>query len=330
MGNYLCGEYVILNVDESKINANENKTSLSDTAQDDALLDAGVPDGGGGDAQLSLLELSRRIQRQMMSIQGDFITPIEGEAGSLVDYDGIIKSPAYSEYLKTVRLLAGASLVSLQADVDERKAFFINVYNALNVHGIIARGGLPDSLTAKVGYWKRTGYMIDGLRFTLDDIEHGILRGNSRAASQLIGNTYFSRGDPRAQYALKKDPRIHFALNCGARSCPAIRVYDPQNLERGLAGATRSFCASEVIVIAKGDNAVEVQLSHLFKWFRGDFVPADDDDGLGKADPVLRWIVQTTQGSTPLESLDTLGLALEKGKVVTIQYKPYDWTSNKR
>lgn len=41
------------------------------------------------------------------------------------------------------------------------------------------------------------------------------------------------------------DPRIHFALNCGANSCPAIKVYSPQNLELGLASAAAAFCASE-------------------------------------------------------------------------------------
>ena len=266
----------------------------------------------------------------MLSIQGEFMTPINDDAGSLVDYDGIKKSDAFAEYLKTVQLLAKASLATL-SDVDERKAFFINVYNALNVHGVINLGGLPDSLPGKLGYWKRTGYIIDGLRFTLDDIEHGILRGNSKGASQWFGSSYFAVDDPRTKYSLLKDPRIHFALNCGARSCPAIRVYDPKNLDRGLTGATISFCGSEVSVVEKGETAVEVHLSHLFKWFRGDFVPvADAGDGLGKADPVLRWIVHAAKQLTPVESVQSLQVALEKGKAVKIVYKPYDWTSNKR
>ena len=41
------------------------------------------------------------------------------------------------------------------------------------------------------------------------------------------------------------DPRIHFALNCGAASCPPIRVYTPERLEFGLAAAASAFCASE-------------------------------------------------------------------------------------
>merc|ERR1719369_773180 len=118
------------------------------------------------------------------------------------------------------------------------------------------------------------GYWINGMRFTLDDIEHGILRGNSRASSQVFGSSYFPKSDPRLKLSLPKDPRIHFALNCGARSCPAIRVYDGANLERGLNGAAKSFCESEVRVIEKENfNAgLRIELSHLFKWFRGDFV----------------------------------------------------------
>ena len=243
------------------------------------------------------------------------------EDGRKVDYDAVKASDAFAEYLSTARLLARCSLVSLD-DENERKAFFINVYNALNIHGIIDRGGLPESLTGKLGYWKRTGYLIDGLRFTLDDIEHGLLRGNSRASSQLWGNAYFADADPRLEFALPKDARIHFALNCGARSCPAIRVYDGRNLEKGLLGATIAFCESEVrLVEGEGGGEIVFKMSHLFKWFRGDFVPR----GQGRGDPVLRWIAQNT-GESDLSG--RVRQVLESEKVVAIAYTPYDWTSN--
>ena len=340
MGNYLCGEYVILNAEVPKNNRNDNSDVSASQSRDALVSDGGTgaSGGGGGDAHLSLLEISRRIQRLMLRIQGDFMTALPSNFGTLVDYEALKASDAFAEYLKTVHLLRDASLSSLAEDENERRAFFLNVYNALNVHGIIARGGqLPDTLTGKVGYWKRTGYLIDGMRFTLDDIEHGILRGNSRAASQFWGNYYFSTGDPRLEYSLPKDARVHFALNCGARSCPAIRVYDGQNLEKGLLGATKAFCSSEVQVVEMGESAVEVRLSHLFKWFRGDFVPDAEkvDDGktttMNGVDPVLRWIVQATGGSgEPVASVEKLRTALESGKTVSITYKPYDWTSNKR
>lgn len=38
------------------------------------------------------------------------------------------------------------------------------------------------------------------------------------------------------------DKRIHFALVCGAKSCPPIRVYTPDELEEGLDAAAAAFC----------------------------------------------------------------------------------------
>ena len=58
----------------------------------------------------------------------------------------------------------------------------------------------------------------------------------------------FAPSDPRRLCSLEKrevDPRIHFALNCGAKSCPAIKVYSPDVLEEGLRGAAEAFCEEE-------------------------------------------------------------------------------------
>lgn len=38
------------------------------------------------------------------------------------------------------------------------------------------------------------------------------------------------------------DPRIHFALVCGAKSCPPIKVYTADSLHEGLESATIAFC----------------------------------------------------------------------------------------
>jgi hypothetical protein len=60
------------------------------------------------------------------------------------------------------------------------------------------------------------------------------------------------------------DPRIHFALNCGAASCPPIRVYTPDSLDFGLGEAARAFCAGEVAVDAEKR---ELELSMILKWW---------------------------------------------------------------
>lgn len=62
---------------------------------------------------------------------------------------------------------------------------------------------------------------------------------------QWAGPT-FKAGDPRATLAVNPpDPRIHFALNCGAASCPAIRVFTPASLDAGLEAAAQAFCSGE-------------------------------------------------------------------------------------
>lgn len=116
--------------------------------------------------------------------------------------------------------------------------------------------------------WRR--YAIGEHVFSLDDIEHGILRCNKKHPTS--GLVAFGPGDARLPFVLPLpvDPRIHFALNCGAKSCPAIRAYDASsllselspgiicnaaffryddgNLHRGLMIAAQSFCAHHVRV----------------------------------------------------------------------------------
>jgi hypothetical protein len=58
------------------------------------------------------------------------------------------------------------------------------------------------------------------------------------------------------------DERIHFALVCGAKSCPPIRIYTPESLEEGLQGAAEAFCASEVSLDPANGS---VSLSKIFQ-----------------------------------------------------------------
>ena len=87
------------------------------------------------------------------------------------------------------------------------------------------------------------------------------------------GKQEFPNDDPRFKVTLKSlDPRIHFALNCGARSCPPIRVYTEDKLEGQLDTASVSFLDQEVSVIkdpASGKWILE--LSKLFLWYGDDF-----------------------------------------------------------
>lgn len=106
---------------------------------------------------------------------------------------------------------------------------------------------------------------LGSMLFSADDIEHGVLRGNRPAP--LSGEAPFRAGDPRLAYALTPpDPRTHFAINCGGRSCPLLRVYDGPALDRQLEAATRTYVNQQVVL-----DGETLSLSPIFGWFRADF-----------------------------------------------------------
>eukprot|EP00966_Prymnesium_polylepis_P276217 6381421-Prymnesium_polylepis.1 len=89
-------------------------------------------------------------------------------------------------------------------------------------------------------------YKLAGLRFSLDDIEHGILRCNTPPPG-ADAPPFSAADDARAPLALQQlDPRVHFALNCGARSCPPIKVFSAGRIdeELGLAARTPAWIAT--------------------------------------------------------------------------------------
>jgi len=66
----------------------------------------------------------------------------------------------------------------------------------------------------------------------------------------------------------RRDPRVHFALNCGAASCPPIAAYQPDAVDAQLDVATRSYLETETTYDpAKG----VVTVPRLLLWFRHDF-----------------------------------------------------------
>lgn len=141
--------------------------------------------------------------------------------------------------------------------VSFRTAFFINLYNIFHF-AASAIVGSPKTSAERVRFFALR-VRIGQHSFPLDDIEHGVLRG-----------VRFEATDPRASFVVPLDPRIHFALNCGAKSCPAISVYSSEEsaLNQELTWAAAAFCSENVRC---DENTVTV--SRLFSWYRNDFVP---------------------------------------------------------
>ena len=64
----------------------------------------------------------------------------------------------------------------------------LDIYNALTIHGLAECEDLPNSVLNVQRFWKVTAYTIGGLVYSLDDIEHGILRGKSDLIIYLLLN----------------------------------------------------------------------------------------------------------------------------------------------
>lgn len=184
--------------------------------------------------------------------------------------------------------------ISLNSD-SFKLAFWINIYNA---YFLILRQEMK--LNRPAIFFRRE-IKIAGLSLSLDDIEHVILRKNRLKWSFGYLPNPFSRVAVRRLMVSKRDGRIHFALNCGAKSCPPIAVYTPEKIEQQLQIATQSFLESETIV---WETKKEIATSRLLWWYRGDF------GGLAG----IRRLLETTLG------LIKPGYALS--------FSAYDWTEH--
>jgi hypothetical protein len=184
------------------------------------------------------------------------------EAGR-VDYARLSRSDDFARAVEAARGLPRVGLDTLH-DHGARLAFWINVYNALVLHGIVSLG-VRRSVARAWNFFGRAAYRIGGFVLSSDDVEHGVLRGNRRRVLPPLRP--FGVRDPRRALALAPlDPRIHFAINCGARSCPPVSVYRAEAIEAQLELATRGFVNSEV---ALEDG--RLVCPRLFKWYRRDF-----------------------------------------------------------
>ncbi len=183
--------------------------------------------------------------------------------------------------------------LSESLDSDARKlAFWINIYNAWFQ---ILR---TERHVSKSEIYRQRLITLAGYPFSLDEIEHGILRKYRWKWSLGYLPDPFARSLVKTMAVSKQDWRIHFALNCGAKSCPPIAFYSPGKIDEQLDMATLSFLEAETGIFPEKK---EIHITRLFKWFLGDF------DGRSGIRRILR---------------EMLNIPTDGWKLV---FKHYDW-----
>lgn len=215
---------------------------------------------------------------------------IAGIRLNLVDYRAVQADPAYAEALAA---LAAARVASLGSE-GARQAFWINAYNLLAIKAVLDQyptRSIRDGGSLFYPIWKKKVGTVGGTSYSLDDIEHGILRGTF------------------------KEPRVHFAIVCASLSCPDLRLepFAAARLESQLDEQTAAFLANPTKGCDPGPEGKTARVSSIFKWFAGDF----------EASGGVAAFIRAKAG--PEVAARLRGLA-EAG----LSYLDYDWSLNDR
>ncbi len=160
---------------------------------------------------------------------------------------------ALREYLASLQAVKPETLTR-----DQQLAFWINLYNAKTVDLVLEAYPVASILDIKdgllpTGPWNREVVVVDGMRLSLNDIEHRIIRPVFREA------------------------RIHYALNCAATSCPNLssRAWRAEGLDAAFADAERAYVNDPRGVRIADDGTII--LSKIYAWFREDFGESEAD-----------------------------------------------------
>lgn len=182
-----------------------------------------------------------------------------------VEYGRLPHTSAYAELCEQSRLLNHVLPEALNNDA-ERKAFWLNVYNVLSLHGVVALG-IRRSAMEIPSFFARVSYLVGPFRFSLDDISNGVLRRGSPRPG--LSRPQFDGTDPRAAYWPERvDPRIHGALVCVSASCPPVAYYSADDLDDQLDMASENF-VRQLVHIDERRRRLELPLQ--FYYYARDF-----------------------------------------------------------
>jgi hypothetical protein len=231
--------------------------------------------------------------------------------GRWVGSDGVRYEAVLAEEDGLRRFVATLGAVGPQTNPErfstepERLAYYVNAYNALVLFAVVdnwpietvhdVRGWLDPR--AGFGFFYGLSFPLDGDSMNLYELENEVIR------SFL-------------------DARIHAAINCASKSCPALAPYAFQAamLDEQLDTVTRDFCSSPSHVRVD-DAAREIQLSAIFDWYRSDF--EEHARRLGLPSTILDFVLAFASPDVAAT------LERARGEEFEVVFRPYDWSLNR-
>ena len=197
------------------------------------------------------------------------------DAAGDVDYRGLLaEREVLDAYLEGLAETDPAALTR-----DGQLAYYINAYNAATLDLILDNYPVASITDLDGGKpWDVQRVELGGQTYSLNEIENDIIRPTF------------------------DEPRIHFAVNCAAASCPPLRAgaFTADALDAQLEEQTRAFL-NDPAYTRVVDGTAEV--SRIFDWYGADF------------DDVAAFVARYRDDVTP---------------TTEIAFAEYDWSLNEQ
>ncbi|CAH9136025.1 unnamed protein product [Cuscuta epithymum] len=201
----------------------------------------------------------------------------------------------------------------------QKLAFWINMYNACIMHGFL-QYGVPSSSTPEKlkSLLNKATLDIGGYVINAQAIEHAILRNSFMSSLEKEDNKGDKGNTIPGFYGFESfDPNTIFALCCGTRSSPAVKIYSAEGVMAELEKSKLEYLQASMIVrkSAKKIAFPELMLRNMHNF-------ADDLDSL------LEWVCEQlpTSGSLRKSMVECFRGIHGGGKASTIVEKiPYDF-----
>lgn len=208
----------------------------------------------------------------------------------LVDYDAMARDHLFRTYLRQISE-SNPSKLTTSAD---QLALLCNSYNAFVINGVIThkiRDSVIDYNVNGTEFFDLKEHIMHGKTVSLNQIEHEFIRKRFR------------------------EPRIHVALVCAAKSCPSIRpeAFVGTRIGTQLEDQSIQFANQSKYVTYDADSNT-VKLSPLLDWYGEDWDPVGG---------YLPWLAAKVED-------ETLKTALQRAAAgeVNVAFLDYDWSLN--
>ncbi|KAJ3678597.1 hypothetical protein LUZ60_002400 [Juncus effusus] len=177
---------------------------------------------------------------------------------------------------------------------NQKLAFWINVYNACIMNGFL-QNGLPSNSEKLLTIKNKSVVNVGGIKLTASEIEYSILRQPSKMRDLrkeiLKGEKEYEKEIMiQNLYGMEKEEQnLIFAVCCGTKSSPALRIYTPERITTELEKSKLDYLqASLVLTSTKRLMIPNLIYSNLM------------DEFANNLDLLLQWIINQLPTSWPL------------------------------